>query len=77
MTDTTLKFYEVLLVDVDALPVTTFIVQAHSNAWAVVEALKHIPEDLYIRKVWEHGKLDSEWVTILKNLGIEVDIFHK
>ena len=70
-----LKFYEVLLVDTEALPVTTFVVQAEDHAWAIVEALKHIPEDLYIRKAWEHGKLDSEWVRILGNLGIDVDIF--
>jgi len=67
--ETEYRFYEVLLVNGDGWPQNVFLVQATSHANATVEALKHIPEGLYIRKVWEEGQMDSGWVSVLNKLG--------
>lgn len=67
------KFYEVLLVDESGWPISTFLVHAVNYKDAVVEALKHIPEGTYIRKIWEQGKLEPVWITLLASMGLIVE----
>jgi len=67
------NFYEVLLVDESGWPTATFLVHAVDYKDAVVEALKHIPEGTYIRKIWEQGQLDAAWVALLASMGLTVE----
>ena len=67
--DTDFKFYEVLIVDGSGWPKNIFLVHATCHSGAVIEALKHIPEGSYIRKVWPEGQMDEEWVSVLNKCG--------
>lgn len=67
------KFYEVLLVDGVGYPCNLFLVHANSHADAVVEALNHIPEGVYIRKIWEQGHAEEEWRKFLGSMGITLE----